>query len=122
MNMFLQTKVVLLVENNFHERELMADLLRHYGLTVDVAADGAEALKRLVDRVPSLVLTDFKMPNMNGVELAIHLKSEAAYHHIPVVMISATPPYADGEDVGISCFMQKPSRLEDVIAVIRKYI
>lgn len=95
-------------------------LLRQNGMSVIEAVDGVDALKAILKTPPHLILTDLRMPNMNGLELSRHVKSTAAYWHIPIVLISATPPPLANrsQHPEIAMFIQKPYPMADIISVI----
>ena len=80
---------VLVVDDEANAREALVELLREEGYTAFAAASGEEALRRLADLIPDVVLTDFQMMGMNGLELAkaIHAASPAR-----VAIMSAFPP------------------------------
>jgi two-component system chemotaxis response regulator CheY len=85
------------------------------------ASDGAEALKLLEAHPVGLVLTDIKMPNMNGIELLRTVRASPQWHDIPVVMISAEggeTSVQDAIELGANSFILKPFN----IAVLRRLV
>ena len=81
-----ETKTILLVDDEPSIRIISGALLRRAGYEVMLAADGFEALQRIREKVPDLVITDLRMPNMNGFELLAVLRSK--FPQIPTVAIS----------------------------------
>jgi two-component system chemotaxis sensor kinase CheA/two-component system sensor histidine kinase and response regulator WspE len=77
---------VLLVDDSLNVRDLIAELLTEGGMDVTQAGDGREALEALNTQVPDLVLTDFEMPNMDGMELLKEIR--ARWAHLPVVVLT----------------------------------
>ncbi|MFL9922958.1 response regulator [Herbaspirillum lusitanum] len=86
------TQAVLVVEDDDDTRYMLAHVLRESGRKVIEAVDGVDALEQMKLHELSIVLTDLRMPRMNGIELARKLKKSASYKNIPIVLISATPP------------------------------
>jgi len=85
---------IMVVEDHADSREALAILLRRSGYKVTCAEDGRQALGRIVDHAPDLVVMDLNMPDMNGVDLIESLRSYVRLHFLPVVILTAAP---DGE-------------------------
>jgi two-component system response regulator HydG len=83
----LNNKKILLVEDEASTRDRLYHLLCDWGYNVEIAEDGIEALRRLNNFIPSLVISDLNMPNMNGLELLKRLKEELS--HVSVIILSA---------------------------------
>ncbi|MDC3954929.1 sigma-54-dependent transcriptional regulator [Polyangium jinanense] len=78
---------VLVVDDEASARSGLEKLLRQEGYAVDVAADGPSALQIAAERPPDVVVTDLKMPRMDGLELLQKLR--ATYPSVPVIMVTA---------------------------------
>jgi CheY-like chemotaxis protein len=115
-------KIVLIVEDHFATREAMSMVLRQSGVQVIEAADGVEALDVILKTVPDLILTDLRMPNMDGLELSRYVKSSSTFRHIPIVLISATPPSDKSRHPEIALFIQKPYPIADLLNAITSLI
>ena len=81
---------ILVVDDDFETREIGSSMLRHSGFEVDAAGDGAIAWQALNTDHYDLLITDYKMPRMSGVELI--MKLHAVHMTLPVIMASATLP------------------------------
>src|SRR6476646_6376805 len=81
---------ILIVEDNSDVRRLYAIGLNQRGFEVKLAANGAEALERIVDEKPDVVLLDWLMPLMDGGELLDRIGNDNG-HSIPVIVISGQP-------------------------------
>jgi CheY-like chemotaxis protein len=68
---------------------VVATLLEDHGYDVTLARDGLEAVKSMEVARPDVLLTDLEMPNMNGLELAAHVRSVPALALLPVIMITS---------------------------------
>ena len=78
---------VLVVDDEVNARNALTELLRDEGYTVDAAADGFKALGKIADFAPDLVLTDLKMPGMDGIQLLEKIRESDP--ELPVVMMTA---------------------------------
>jgi len=104
---------VLVVEDEPVIRELMAILLEEEGYTVRQAVDGLEALELLEERGIDLVLSDVKMPRLDGASLVHRLRSRG--DEIPVLLMSAV--YAEVDLPGVR-FLRKPINGEHLLDII----
>ena len=80
---------ILVVDDDFATRHLLAKLLEPAGYRIDAAASGMEAIKRLKAEPPDLVIIDVMLPEINGFQICRSIKRSYKYQHIPVVLISA---------------------------------
>ncbi|KAF1042857.1 MAG: CAI-1 autoinducer sensor kinase/phosphatase CqsS [Herbaspirillum frisingense] len=82
---------VLVVEDNADAREIFALTLNAHGYRVIEAEDGEAGLERLHAEKVDVIVTDLRMPRMDGFEMASLIKQNDAYSHIPIVVLTATP-------------------------------
>ena len=82
---------ILLVEDHVQAREVTQLLLEGLGARVVAAVDGRDALDRLPEAHPDLVLTDLAMPRLGGRELLDRLRADPAHRSLPVVAVSGWP-------------------------------
>jgi PAS domain S-box-containing protein len=87
---------VLVVDDNRDAAETLAELVGHLGHRVEVAHDAFDALARVVDEVPDVVLCDIGLPGMDGYELARQLRALTERHDVRLVALSG---YAQPEDI-----------------------
>ena len=80
-------KKMLIVDDEFNSRTLMAQILQDEGYSVDTAENGISALKILENESFNVVITDIRMPTMDGVELFHKVKE--LYPHMPVILFTA---------------------------------
>jgi two-component system chemotaxis response regulator CheY len=112
-------KHILVVDDEEAVRYVFERYLGMAGFRVSTAAGGSEALARHDADRADFVITDFKMPGMNGAELLCCLRGLDA--HLPVMMISANP--ADiGPMLDTVPFFQKPVMLERVVRHLREVL
>jgi CheY-like chemotaxis protein len=82
-------KSILVVDDSLPTREIESEILTSEGYLVDMAADGAEALKAAKNKHYDLICTDINMPVMDGFMLTENIKKNEALSHIPVIVISS---------------------------------
>ena len=102
-------KRVVVADDEPMTAELLAYMLDHKGFEVERAYDGREALERIRETRPDVVVLDVRMPAMDGHEVARHLRADPELKHVPVVLFSSI----DEADVqwkaaGADLFLQKP--------------
>ena len=98
MTTAIKRPCVLIVEDYRLARAMYRVTLEHAGFEVLEAADGVEALLRVRDSVPNLILMDSSMPLMDGWEVTRHLKSDGRTAGIPIVVLSARARRPCGEN------------------------
>src|SRR5262245_51802712 len=93
----LDSKVpdILIVEDDDGIRAALVEVVEDFGYLARNAVDGAEALAEMRREPPRLVVTDLRMPRLNGWELIEAMRSEPLLRRIPVVAMSASPAGAD---------------------------
>lgn len=102
---------ILVAEDERDIRELVGFALRFAGHEVVLASNGEEAYEMAQEIVPTLILTDVRMPKMTGYELCRRLKETEAVKHIPVVILSAKgqdEEIEQGRDSGAVDYILKP--------------
>ena len=116
-------KRVLIVDDDHHARFLLAALLEHSGYTVVPACDGCAALNELDKRHFDAVVTDYRMPFLNGIELLEQIQIH--YPQIPVIIASGSFPYPD-ELVQSDCrpfgWLRKPYDNHRLLELVRSAV
>jgi len=116
---------VLVVEDSLAQRQMISDLLKGSGLTVSVAGNGVEALERVRDYVPDIVVLDIVMPQMNGYELCRRLKADPKTQNVPVVMCSSKGEEFDrywGMRQGADAYIAKPFQPMELIGTVKQLL
>jgi CheY-like chemotaxis protein len=80
---------ILVVDDEYHNRSLMQDFLTPLGYEVILASDGEQALIKVKEIPPDVILLDIMMPNADGFEVARQLKKREETKTIPIVMLTA---------------------------------
>jgi CheY-like chemotaxis protein len=113
---------ILVVDDTEDSRAVIAAMAKWLGHEVVEARSGMEAVRMAFEQHPELVLMDFRMPEIDGVQAAGALRKIASFTHLPIVMITAYPEkITDNSDRVWDAFLRKPITLEDVTAVIERF-
>jgi chemosensory pili system protein ChpA (sensor histidine kinase/response regulator) len=81
--------LVMVVDDSITMRKVTSRVLENHSIEVLTAQDGVDAVEKLHDRVPDLMLLDIEMPRMDGYELLEHVRADARLRHVPIVMITS---------------------------------
>jgi len=121
----LQQRVIMVVEDNEDNRDLIIKVLSHRGYEVVGVSDGHEALSRLGEVVPDLILMDINMPDMDGYTLTAKIKSIPAYKDIPIIAVTANVMRGDREKslkAGCDGYIQKPIDIDILTRQLERYL
>jgi two-component system phosphate regulon response regulator PhoB len=114
--------LILIVEDEAALQKLLAYNLEAAGFEVAQAFDGEEALTLLAERTPDLVVVDWMVPQLSGIEFLRRIRRRPEHAHIPVVMLTARTEEADrlrGLELGADDYVTKPFSPAELIARIR---
>lgn len=110
--------LVMVVDDSLTMRKVTGRVLERHNFEVTVARDGVEALEKLEDRVPDLMLLDIEMPRMDGYELATAMKADPRFKDVPIVMITSRTGDKHRQrafDIGVQRYMGKPYQELDLM-------
>jgi two-component system phosphate regulon response regulator PhoB len=113
---------VLIVEDEAPLQQLLAYNLERAGFSVGQAYDGDEAQTMVAERTPDLVVLDWMLPFVSGLELCRQLRRRPATAHLPIIMLTARgeePDRLRGLDTGADDYVTKPFSVDELIARIR---
>jgi len=116
---------VFLVDDNPHNLDLLAGILRGSAFRVRMVNDGKRALEMIRARLPELVLLDITMPDLDGYEVCRRLKADPVTAALPVLFISALDDPIDKVKafaVGGVDYLPKPFHAEEVLARVRSHL
>lgn len=112
---------ILLVDDEAPVRELVSEILRQHGYRVLVAKDGVEAISTAQREHPALVILDFLMPGMDGVEVCRILKQGRTTSHVKVIMLTIMADFATRQRalaVGADGYLTKPFATQELLEMI----
>ena len=116
--------VVMVVDDSLTVRKITGRLLEREGFQVVTAKDGVDALERLTDLVPDVMLVDIEMPRMDGFDLTRNVRGDARLKAVPIIMI--TSRLADkhrnyAAEIGVNHYLGKPYQEDELLGLIRSY-
>ncbi len=117
-----QKSTVLIVDDNEANLELLQAYLEDIDCRIITAYDGPEAMERVSQESPDLLLLDIMMPKMSGFEVCKRIKSKPETANIPVIMVTALSEFGDIEraiESGAEDFLSKPVNKLELIARVR---
>jgi chemosensory pili system protein ChpA (sensor histidine kinase/response regulator) len=117
--------LVMVVDDSITMRKVTGRVLERHEYEVDTAKDGLDALEKLHERVPDLMLLDIEMPRMDGYELAIQMKADPRLRHVPIIMITSRTGEKHRQrafDIGVERYLGKPYQEAELLAQITEVL
>jgi len=116
---------ILVVEDTLTDQQLIGGVLQKEGYRVITASSEKEALDRIAQALPDLILLDVVLPDRSGFELCRDLRDKQETKKIPIVMCSSKSSNMDkfwGMQQGADAYLSKPVDLDELTKVVRKLI
>jgi chemosensory pili system protein ChpA (sensor histidine kinase/response regulator) len=113
--------LVMVVDDSITMRKVTGRVLERHEFEVMTAKDGIDALEKLNERVPDLMLLDIEMPRMDGYELAMQMKADERLAAVPIIMITSRTGDKHRQrafDIGVERYIGKPYQENDLIVQI----
>ncbi|KAF1709313.1 hybrid sensor histidine kinase/response regulator [Pseudoxanthomonas kalamensis DSM 18571] len=110
--------LVMVVDDSLTMRKVTGRVLERHNLEVVAARDGVEALEKLEEHIPDLMLLDIEMPRMDGYELATAMRADPRYRDVPIVMITSRSGEKHRQrafEIGVQRYMGKPYQELDLM-------
>lgn len=111
-------RVVMVVDDSITMRKVTTRVLEREQLEVITAKDGVDALEKLQERVPDVMLLDIEMPRMDGFELATHMKNDVRFRQVPIIMITSRTGEKHRQrafEIGVDRYLGKPYSETDLL-------
>lgn len=121
-NSTLSKPLVLVVEDEAALATMLRYNLEKQGFRVEEAADGQEALTRIAETTPDIVLLDWMLPVMSGIEVCRQIRRRSATRDLPVIMVTARTEDQDavrGLNTGADDYITKPFSMDALLARMR---
>lgn len=118
-------RTILVADDESHILSVVSLKLRNAGYNVLTASDGQEALDVAMAELPSLLITDYHMPGLSGLELCKRLKQNDATARIPAIMLTARGYNLDPEDTaesGILRMLSKPFSPRELLTTVNELL
>jgi chemosensory pili system protein ChpA (sensor histidine kinase/response regulator) len=116
--------LILVVDDSITVRRVTQRLLQREGYRVAMAADGLQALERLLEERPAVVLSDIEMPRMDGFDLARNIRADARLSSLPIIMITsriAEKHREHAKELGVDHYLGKPYSEDELMRLVRHY-
>ena len=120
-----QTKKILVVDDNNDSRELVLKILRTKGHRLCEAVDGEDALQKVAEEQPDLILMDISLPKIDGHEVTRRLKSNERFASIPIIALTAHAMKGDREKAlaaGCEGYISKPINVREFYDRIKEFL
>jgi DNA-binding response OmpR family regulator len=121
----MSQRTILVVDDDFHICKVLSLKLKNASFEVVSASNGEEALETIQKLSPSLMITDFSMPEMTGLELVRQVREMENTKNIPIIMLTArgqTVEEAEGESPLINALMSKPFSPREVLQKVEELL
>jgi DNA-binding response OmpR family regulator len=117
---------ILVIDDEISILKFMNNFLTTHGFEVYIASNGLEGIDLAKSGNPDLVITDIKMPIMNGFKLIQELKEDANCRSIPIIVITGysieDEDRVKAEQYGVKDYFVKPFQLEEIFKTVSKYV
>ncbi|WP_374294735.1 Hpt domain-containing protein [Acinetobacter sp.] len=118
-------KTVMVVDDSVTVRKVTTRLLERHGYEVITANDGVDAIEKLAQGIPDLMLLDIEMPRMDGFEVATYVRHDSNFKALPIIMITSRTGEKHREhafSLGVNEYMGKPFQEADLVSNIQKVL
>lgn len=115
---------ILIVDDDTLIRQLLSLILRSSGYSVVEAENGKDALEKVREASVNMVITDLRMPQMDGIELSRELRADPGHRDVPIIMLTSDfqgYKEREGEQAGVSSWISKPFIPQRLIHTIREF-
>ncbi len=119
-----QAPLVLVVDDSLTVRRVTQRLLVREGYRVVLAKDGLDAIDKLAEEIPAVVLSDIEMPRMDGFDLVRNMRADARLRELPVIMITSRIAQKHRDhavELGVDHYLGKPYAEEELLSLVARY-
>ena len=112
----------MVVDDSITVRKVTTRILERNDMHVIAAKDGVDAVSKLQENIPDIMLLDIEMPRMDGFELATHVRNESRLRDIPIIMITSRTGDKHRQramQIGVNRYLGKPFQESDLLENIQ---
>ena len=123
--MDLISKEILIVDDDFICLEMAKDILESQGASIYSAKNGKEAIDKIGQQKLDLIIIDYEMPVMNGIEFLKYRKSHTDIFEIPVLLLTGSCNEVlenEARDYGVTDILKKPYSKEELLGMLELYL
>jgi chemosensory pili system protein ChpA (sensor histidine kinase/response regulator) len=116
--------LIMVVDDSLTVRKITSRILIARGYDVVTATDGVDALEKLTEQIPMVMLVDVEMPRMDGFELTKEVRRTSSYKHIPIIMITSRTGDKHRDhamQIGVNAYLGKPYQDNDLMGRIAAF-
>jgi len=121
----MRNLTILVVDDEDHIRDMLQTVIENANMTAISASTAEQAMEALIDDNVDLLLLDWMLPGVSGIELARRLKNNARYSSLPIILLTARAEKEDrirAFEVGVNDYITKPFSPRDLIVRIKSAI
>lgn len=119
----MANELILIVEDNEKNRKLVRDILQFKGYQILESETAEEGIRLAREKQPALVLMDFHLPGMNGIEAFKVLRADASTKSIPIIAVTASAMTEDRQKIigaGFDGLQTKPINVKDFLEAVAR--
>ncbi len=120
-----QRPLIMVVDDSITMRKVTTRVLERADFEVQTAKDGLDALEKLQDSVPDLMLLDIEMPRMDGYELATYMRNDSRLRTVPIIMITSRTGEKHRQralEIGVERYLGKPYQEDDLLQQVHEVL
>jgi chemosensory pili system protein ChpA (sensor histidine kinase/response regulator) len=117
--------LVMVVDDSITMRKVTSRVLERQNYEVLTAKDGVDAIEKMQERVPDVMLLDIEMPRMDGYELATHMRNDARLKGIPIIMITSRTGEKHRQrafEIGVDRYLGKPYQENELMRNVQEIL
>src|SRR3990172_2863285 len=119
------THEILIVEDNAANAQMLSDFLGSRGYAFRIVGDGPSAIRACLESPPSMVLTDIRLPGMDGLELITRLRELDGFDEVPIIALTSLAMPGDEErckKAGANAYLAKPVNLRKLRKLLDEFM
>ena len=117
--------VVMVVDDSITMRKVTGRILERHNYEVMTAKDGIDAIEKLQERIPDVMLLDIEMPRMDGYELATHMRNDPRLRNVPIIMITSRTGEKHRQrafEIGVDRYLGKPYQEPELMRNVKEIL